>query len=1612
MAIQTGSVNIDFPDLELYFTSSGGTEESTVFINNADAWIRSCPLSSSVVSEVKSGGNRIIKVAFTAPPNNSRADALLNATFSAWNSQGTSSELLPITVEGNTQNSWEYVALPLYSGSIENLPLGSRTASVAVLFQSPYPLSSSGYTLSDSSWITSVTRSIVSASRKEKGNYIAYYTFSFDPNNTGVDRTQEVTFWTQGPNGRVAQGTYSFYNPSGDILTIGLSNPYKINPTYDGRVPGVNLTLPVKYPTQFQGGNLMYLIHTRDTDFHISTSYISTSINGGFVTESFNTRWAQNFTPYPRTGSVNFSFVSGDLSTNATWEIYQAPFISNPYPTPDSETVTVGPDATSLILGVTYYMGSSGSTILSPVVMSSAWPWTIVGQNEVETDNVLTRRFYYTASFGANQTSSPRNQEVSFRISSGSKTNSKTVSITQNSQISTEGYVTVVPESRSISAPGGTVYFTVTYVGNRDLWSVDLPTTDLLYSQTLLGQNSSAVSYSYAVEVPQAVSLRGHTYQITFNMSSGTTTETATGTIKQAGKAGPSISFVTSNPYNISREGGEIPIEVRYLNAYSPDSTSVRVYSGGNRLMINEDATTFEGDGNDFTGRYLVTMMANPSQNSITGSLLFTVTHNNTIEASSRFNIYQGATGSSGSANPPTVTVLNTPVYVGTEDNLAYFRVRYYLPDEVNTIVATPTWYHISSGSATIIGYKTESDTGTVRTVVYTASIGPNVEYDTRILQARFGVISGSYSDGALGTIYQSARTSSEEPQIVLSNPSVTLAANQTSKDNVVTIQYLNVGSWANILSPILTGNIYSFPNITDVEDGDDITRDYRVIMKSANTSSYPITSSVTLRVQKSDNTIISKSFYVYQEAATGSGGGWNPEILPAPSGTIYVPWDKDVQNFEVRYNGVSSTNNVASPTYTGRITNVNNYSLNSLGSYCVGKYNVSLALNSSSNPVTNTITFKVVSGSQQKTETVTIIQNPSGSGNYYINCPEYVNMPAEGGTSLPACTVIYGGVSGSSQIGFPMTFHPGLIYGIHTANQSYGSLSSSRTYTVDILPNTASTAWTSSVTWSILVNGTSQIEAVTKFYQPTMSATPSILVGPQTINVGSSVTSSNFFVTYSNYTGYTVNNPDAGSEVQVTAVSSQESGRDRIVTYTAVYPVNNSSQAVTRPIIFSMVSGSSRIQATGTIVQAAGSSGTQGIFVDNSPISIPYNQTRTLVRVDYYGISSVDAASDPTSTDSSWSATVAGFQEEDNHVSVIWEINSTVNNGNNTKQVVFTFNAVGLSTSALLVVNQGTAGSGTVVGSGIIPAWKDTDTVIGNGDSWEVVCRSSNNVILFDERMYRAPNLAYLTINFNRLAESFLEPREFPKSTVSTPVFFFTTDLIEGGSKYSYEYRVVDDWSYDEDIDIESEYVLSKPYQNEVALGQYLVYSVLRTPGTTGNTLRLLKDGNLVAATTPGEYNYLDFSHIVDSCGTWSFQSGIAGNILQTWTTVDAKYVLYYYNKYAGWDSFVIKGPVIPSIDVTRNTYLNYRRNSRSYQNGVVGKFRVNTGILTDEVSPVVTEFAASPRLVLHELDRDILIPVKVSTDSIERKTFRNQSRQFAKYEFDLEADLSQIRR
>ena len=684
-----------------------------------------------------------------------------------------------------------------------------------------------------------------------------------------------------------------------------------------------------------------------------------------------------------------------------------------------------------------------------------------------------------------------------------------------------------------------------------------------------------------------------------------------------------------------------------------------------------------------------------------------------------------------------------------------------------------------------------------------------------------------------------------------------------------------------------------------------------------------------------------------------------------------------------------------------------------------VSRFTISVPANNDPDPKEYKITYSMTSGSSTEQAVATIVQDGFDpiAPKVRVLSTNPINSPGTGG-------------SWNVQVGYTNVIPPAVpTYDVTKGGalikvESPTSFPSEPDFTASYTVSTRANQWTSSYMGSVefrIATGSTVLASDVLYVQMAPGSgsgggggtdpgtpdtgsgdKPTVRLVSTPVYVGNTETTANFLAEYFLPKGSSVKTPVWSYISSGTAnwkgnptVSSLGNGLYRY-TYAATIGTNETLTNRVLEATFEAVSGSYSAEATGRIIQGY-EQPDPDIILNTTLASVPYNQTVYYVTADYYGISSVANIPQLRSEEGTWTATMNNVTEEPNHVKVIWKLQGSVNETNQVVKATFIFRATGIETSNVFRLEQGAYQSGTVVDSGLIPAWKDTNTVIGTNDIYNMVLKSGNQV-LFREKMFKAPNENNLIVNFNRLVESFLAPREFPIGNTSRPLFSFTASF----GNQDYEYSVVDDWSYnDEDFQVN----LSRPYQSELALGQYLVYSLLNA-----STITVYANGYKVFTTTPSANEYYDISRRVTECGTWQVKQG--STLLQSWNVVDAKYVIYYYNKYAGWDSFVVKGPVVPSVAVARDTYTNPRRRSRVYQSNVVTNYKINTGILTDKESPVVSEIVASPEVVLHDLENKNLISVKVITGSVERKTFKNQGRQFATYQFDLESETTQVRR
>ncbi len=960
----------------------------------------------------------------------------------------------------------------------------------------------------------------------------------------------------------------------------------------------------------------------------------------------------------------------------------------------------------------------------------------------------------------------------------------------------------------------------------------------------------------------------------------------------------------------------------------------------------------------------------------------------------------------SGAVSPETPTgslTLDIENPYTLTDNLNFAFPIIYTPTD-----ATLTFTTSSSEEGFLVDARIQgtSTSGNQTTATFRSQWSENTGVSDRTATVTFNLVKDGVTLATKDWVVNQASTV-DLPRVSVPNNNISVGNSDTQV--VIEADYYLGNVTGSILDPVIDkSNLPGFQIVGSSEEVSGLTK------KVFYTASFPANTDPVSKQATVDFEI------TYQGHSSRASVTVVQEPLIVTSVTVdpesqTVSEDGGNVNVKVTYTGKQGwTINLPknSPPYGETVQSIDDYSKVSL-------FTLEIPANDTPDPVNYYVTYSMTSGSATKEAVATIVQDGFDpiAPKVRVLSTNPINSPGTGG-------------SWNVQVGYTNVIPPaGPTYKVTKGGAlidvtSPTSYPAEPDFTASYTVATRANQWTSSYVGSVefrIASGERVLASDVLHVQMAAGSgsgggggtdpgtpdtgsgdKPTVRVLSTPVYVGNAETTANFSVEYFLPQGSSVKTPVWSYISSGTAdwngnptVSSLGNNLYRY-TYAATIGANETQTNRTLEATFEAVSGSYSAEATGRIIQGY-EPVDPDIILNTTLASVPYNQTVYYVTADYYGISSVSNIPQLRSEEGTWTATMNNVTEEPNHVKVIWKLQGSVNETNQVVKATFIFRATGIETSNVFRLEQGAYQSGTVVDSGLIPAWKDTNTAIGTNDIYNMVLKSGNKE-LFREKMFKAPNESNLIVNFNRLVESFLAPREFPIGNTSRPLFSFTASF----GNQDYEYSVVDDWSYnDEDFQVS----LSRPYQSELALGQYLVYSLLNA-----STITVYANGYKVFTTTPSANEYYDISRRVNECGTWQIKQG--STLLQSWNTVDAKYVIYYYNKYAGWDSFVVKGPVVPSVTVARDTYSNPRRRSRIYQSNVVTNYKVSTGILTDKESPVVSEIVASPEVVLHDLEDNNLISVKVITDSVERKTFRNQGRQFATYQFDLESEITKVRR
>ena len=128
--------------------------------------------------------------------------------------------------------------------------------------------------------------------------------------------------------------------------------------------------------------------------------------------------------------------------------------------------------------------------------------------------------------------------------------------------------------------------------------------------------------------------------------------------------------------------------------------------------------------------------------------------------------------------------------------------------------------------------------------------------------------------------------------------------------------------------------------------------------------------------------------------------------------------------------------------------------------------------------------------------------------------------------------------------------------------------------------------------------------------------------------------------------------------------------------------------------------------------------------------------------------------------------------------------------------------------------------------------------------------------------------------------------------------------------------------------------------------------------------------------------------------------------------------YCLYYVNAYGGWDSLLIDANV-KKVDKIESKYYNRAFNNttaqfekKKFTNVITPQYTLYTGWFSDDEQSRLYHLLESTEVYLHNLNTDEIVPVNITNNTCEYKTFTNNGRKKFSNTINVEVAQTRIRK
>lgn len=315
------------------------------------------------------------------------------------------------------------------------------------------------------------------------------------------------------------------------------------------------------------------------------------------------------------------------------------------------------------------------------------------------------------------------------------------------------------------------------------------------------------------------------------------------------------------------------------------------------------------------------------------------------------------------------------------------------------------------------------------------------------------------------------------------------------------------------------------------------------------------------------------------------------------------------------------------------------------------------------------------------------------------------------------------------------------------------------------------------------------------------------------------------------------------------------------------------------------------------------------------------------------------------------------------------------------------------------------------------IPIWKDKVVDLGAA-SVEFRITSGGNTIYSGKSVAR-PGEANAKVRVNDICADYLVnalPTITDRTFTSLALPSFVVQKKSGGSWTNVETITFwNDWSYDYGFTGD---VLSDPINGKVTADMFILWT---KKNITANVSASYKKsgGSVTTRTTTISPTPAD--------GTCAFDAGAVTDVVQITiggvvypVVADCyRFALYYINAYGGWDQLLVEGNDTEADSLERhileqdydNTNI-VNRGRVNYVNEVTKSWTLNTGLLNDAEAGRMHHLVNSPMVFLCDIASSAFVPVVITTNTCEYKTYKNQGNRMFNYRLTIELAQNRIRR